>query len=130
MIASIAAASALVALAEVISKNQIVGVNPDTFDVTATHIFGLRITNLEIVIIVMAFVLSTALALFVVPLAPRPRPARPGRGSLRLRAGRHLAGAHVDRHHVRLRRARRLRRACCSPSSSPASTPAAATRCC
>jgi branched-chain amino acid transport system permease protein len=65
MIASIAAASALVALAEVISKNQIVGVNPDTYDVTATHIFGLRITNLEIVIIVMAFVLSTALALFV-----------------------------------------------------------------
>ena len=65
MIASIAAASALVALAEVISKNQIVGVNPDTFDVTATHVLGLRVTNLEILIIVLALALSTALALFV-----------------------------------------------------------------
>jgi branched-chain amino acid transport system permease protein len=65
MIASIAAASALVALAEVISKNQIVGVNPATFDVTTTHVLGVRVTNLEIIIIVLALVLSVALALFV-----------------------------------------------------------------
>jgi branched-chain amino acid transport system permease protein len=65
MIASIAAASALVALAEVISKNQVVGVNPATFDVTATHVFGVRVTNLELIIIGLALVLATALALFV-----------------------------------------------------------------
>jgi branched-chain amino acid transport system permease protein len=65
MIASIAAASALVALAEVISKNQVVGVNPATFDVTATHVLGVRVTNLELIIIGLALLLSTALALFV-----------------------------------------------------------------
>jgi branched-chain amino acid transport system permease protein len=65
MIASIAAASVLVAFAEVISKNQIVGVNPETFHVSATHVLGLRVTNLELLIMAFALVLATALALFV-----------------------------------------------------------------
>ena len=130
MIASIAAASALVALAEVISKNQIVGVNPETFDVTATEILGVRVTNLEIIIIVLALVLATGARAVRQPLAPRPRAARPGRGPLRLRADGRLAGAHVERHHVRLRRPGRRAPACCWPCSRRAWTRAAAIRCC
>jgi len=65
MIASIGAAAVLVALAEVITENQLVGINPESFNVTRTEIFGIGITNLEIVIVVMALVLSAVLVYFV-----------------------------------------------------------------
>jgi branched-chain amino acid transport system permease protein len=65
MIASIGAGAMLVAIAEQVTKNQLVGVNPATFKVTRTSLFGLTITNLEIVIVVVTVVLSVALALFV-----------------------------------------------------------------
>jgi branched-chain amino acid transport system permease protein len=65
MIASIGAAAALVAGAEVITENQLVGINPATFNVTRTEILGLRITNLEIIIIIAAALLSVLLVLFV-----------------------------------------------------------------
>jgi branched-chain amino acid transport system permease protein len=65
MIASIGAGAMLVAIAEKITSNQLVGVNPNTFKVHGTHLLGLRITNLEIVIIVTAALLSVALVLFV-----------------------------------------------------------------
>lgn len=65
MIASIGAAAVLVALAENVTENQLVGVNPETFTVTGTEIFGLRITNLEIVIIITTAILSVAMVLFV-----------------------------------------------------------------
>ncbi len=65
MIASIGAAAVLVALAEVITENQLVGINPESFNVTRTEIFGVGITNLEIVIVVMALILSAVLVYFV-----------------------------------------------------------------
>jgi branched-chain amino acid transport system permease protein len=65
MIASIGAGAMLVAIAEKVTKNQLVGVNPATFKVTRTSLFGLTITNLEIVIVLVTVVLSVALALFV-----------------------------------------------------------------
>src|SRR4051794_4193994 len=43
LIASVGAAAVLISIAEVVTENQLVGINPETFDVTATHIFGLRI---------------------------------------------------------------------------------------
>jgi branched-chain amino acid transport system permease protein len=65
MIASIGAGAVLVALAEVITENQLVGINTETFVVKRTEILGVGITNLEIVIIVMALLLSGLLVYFV-----------------------------------------------------------------
>ncbi len=65
LIASIGCAAVLVAVAENVTENQLVGINPETFAVKAVHVAGVRITNLEIVIVIVAAVLSVALARFV-----------------------------------------------------------------
>jgi branched-chain amino acid transport system permease protein len=65
LIASVGAGSIIVAYAEKTTGNAVVSIGPDVFNVTTTSIFGLRITNIEIVVIVVAIVLSGLLAWFV-----------------------------------------------------------------
>ncbi len=65
LIASIGAGAMLVAIAENVTENQLVGINPETFVVEQTSFLGLRTTNLEIVIVAIAALLSVTLTLFI-----------------------------------------------------------------
>jgi branched-chain amino acid transport system permease protein len=65
LIASVGAASIIVAIGEKETANAVVSVGPDVFTVTSTTIFGLRITNIEIIVVILAIGLSALLAWFV-----------------------------------------------------------------
>jgi branched-chain amino acid transport system permease protein len=65
LIASVAAASIPIAIAAKLTKAQPVGLPDSVFNVTSTTVFGQRITNIGIVIIIVALVLGLALAWFV-----------------------------------------------------------------
>jgi branched-chain amino acid transport system permease protein len=65
MIASVGAGAVLVALADMVTKGSIVAVNQETFTVQREHLVGLEITNLEIIIVIIAAALSAAVVYLV-----------------------------------------------------------------
>jgi branched-chain amino acid transport system permease protein len=65
LIASVGAASVIVAIAEDVTDNAVVSIGETVFKVQATTILGVRVTNIEIVVVVLAIGLSAVLAWFV-----------------------------------------------------------------
>jgi branched-chain amino acid transport system permease protein len=65
LIASVGMASILLAIAGEVTKNATVGIREGTLPVHVYHVAGLRITNVQLIILVVALVGSIALALFV-----------------------------------------------------------------
>jgi len=65
LIASVGAGATIVAIAERSTNNQLASIGPEVFNVTSTTIFGLHTTNISLIIIVLAVVLTGALAAFV-----------------------------------------------------------------
>lgn len=65
LIASVGAGAMLVAAAQNITNNEIVAINEKTFAVSRTDVFGLDVTNIEILIVIVCGALSLALAAFI-----------------------------------------------------------------
>ncbi len=65
LIASVGAGAVLVSIVENLTDNEPKTINDQTFPISTIDVLGLAITNIEIVIVVAAVVLSAALACFV-----------------------------------------------------------------
>ena len=65
LIASVGAASIIVAIAEDITSNAVVSIGSGVFTVESWEVLGVRITNIEVVVFVLAVALSGLLAWFV-----------------------------------------------------------------
>jgi branched-chain amino acid transport system permease protein len=85
LIASVAAGSILVAVGQNIINNEVVALPPTLFDVTSTTVLGVRVTDIQIVITVLALVMSGALAWFI-------RSTRHGRALRALSADPYICG--------------------------------------
>ena len=65
LIASIAATSILVAIGEMITEHESVGLSRDVFEVKRFEFIGLNITNIQVILLVISLALSAALVWFI-----------------------------------------------------------------
>lgn len=65
LVAGVGVSAILIGFAEVITGHQIVSLPPTTLRVTTFDFFGVPVTNVQVIILVTAIVLSAGLALFV-----------------------------------------------------------------
>jgi branched-chain amino acid transport system permease protein len=65
LIASVGAGATIVAIAEHQTNHSLASIGPETFEVTPTTLFGLHTTNISLIIILLAIVLTSGLAAFV-----------------------------------------------------------------
>lgn len=93
LVASIAAASIIVALAEVISDDQPFTLPPSLLEVTGGPVLGVQVTNIQVILLVVAVLLSAALIAFV----RRTRHGRALRAVAFDRATAGLAGISAER---------------------------------
>lgn len=85
LIASVGAGAVLIAIAERLTDATVVSVGPDVLAVTTVEILGLRVTNVEIIIVVLALGLSGLLAWLV-------RSTRQGRALRALAVDPYMSG--------------------------------------
>ena len=93
VIATVAMSSLLIAIAQQVTGGQPRSLSPDLFEVTAYTVFGVLIMNIQIIIIVIAAVLSFAVAWFI-------KRGRQGQALRALSVDRDMAkmvGVSVDR---------------------------------